>query len=79
MRLRGDEQRLHFVFDDGQLRLDKPPRRRVDCYLSADPVAFLLVFWNRKSRRAAIAQGQLSAWGPKPWLAPRFRSLLLEP
>ncbi|MDQ6837114.1 MAG: hypothetical protein M3137_01900 [Actinomycetota bacterium] len=69
----------HFVFDDGDLRVEKPSARRVDCHLSAHPVAFLLLFWDRQSQWQAIARGQLMAWGRRPWLAARFRSLLNTP
>lgn len=76
---RGSRFQLHFVFHDGTLRVCKPSAGQVDCHLSADPVAFLLVFWNRRSQWPAIAQGQLMAWGRKPWLAARFRSFLATP
>jgi hypothetical protein len=80
VRIRGWSRfHLHFVFDHGALRIETPSARRVDCHLSADPVAFLLVFWNRQSQWSAIAKGQLMAWGRKPWLAPRFRSFLANP
>lgn len=79
LRIRGVDDRLHFRFDDGTLQVYKPSPRRVDCYVLADPAAFLLVFWKRKSQWAAIAQGQLMAWGRKPWLAPRLRGFLLNP
>jgi hypothetical protein len=80
VRIRGGSRlHLHFVFDDGTLRVETPSARRVDCHLSADPVAFLLVFWQRQSQWAAIAKGQLMAWGRKPWLAARFRSFLATP
>jgi len=75
VRIRGGA-RLYFVFDDGELHIEEPSVRRVDCHLSADPVAMLLLAWNRKSQWSAIAKGQLVAWGRKPWLGPRFRSLM---
>jgi uncharacterized protein (TIGR03083 family) len=75
LRIRGGD-RFHFVFDQGILRVETPSARRVDCYISADPVAFLLVVWNRQSQWTAIAQGKLMAWGRKPWLAPRFRTFM---
>lgn len=78
VRIRGGSRFL-FVFDDRALRVKTPSARRVDCHLSADPVAFLLVFWKRRSQWQAIANGQLMAWGRKPWLAPRFRSFLATP
>jgi hypothetical protein len=80
VRIRGGSRlHLYFVFDDGVLRVETPSAVRVDCHLSAEPVAFLLVFWNRRSQWQAIAKGQLMAWGRKPWLAARFRSLLVTP
>jgi hypothetical protein len=78
VRLRGHD-RLHFIFDDGALRVDEANSRPVDCHISADPAAFVMVFWARQSQWNAIAKGQLMAWGRKPWLGPRFRPLLRNP
>lgn len=78
IRLRGRD-RLHFVFDDGSVRIEEPSSRRVDCHISADPVAFFMVYWARQSQWTAIAKGQLTAWGRKPWLGPRFRTLMRNP
>ncbi len=55
------------------------PAEPVDCHLSVHPGAFLLVAWGRRSQWPAIAQGQLLAWGRRPWLATRLRSLLRNP
>ncbi|HVE96037.1 MAG TPA: SCP2 sterol-binding domain-containing protein [Pseudonocardiaceae bacterium] len=78
VRLRGHD-RLHFIFDDGSLRVEEPTSRPVDCHISADPAAFVMVFWARQSQWHAIAKGKLLAWGRKPWLGPRFRPLLRNP
>ena len=78
VRIRGGDS-FHFIFDDGELNVVEPSSRRVDCHISADPVAFLMVFWNRQSQWTAIAQGKLLAWGRKPWLGPRLRSLIRNP
>ncbi len=75
VRLRGGT-RFDFVFDDGALHIQAPAGRRADCHLSVDPVAMLMVGWDRKSQWPAIAKGQFVAWGRKPWLGPRFASLL---
>lgn len=75
LRVRGGG-RYHFVFDDGAVRIEAPSDRRVDCHLSVDAAAMLLVAWDRKSQWPAIAKGQLVAWGRKPWLGPRFRPLI---
>ncbi|MGH3971753.1 MAG: SCP2 sterol-binding domain-containing protein [Pseudonocardiaceae bacterium] len=74
---RGDS--FHFIFDDGSLEIVEPSSRRVDCHISADPVAFLMVFWCRQSQWTAIATGKLMAWGRKPWLGLQFRGLIRNP
>jgi hypothetical protein len=72
-----------FTFDDGTLVIQGPGpgpvSRRVDCHISADPAAFLLVTWGRRSQWPAIGRGQITAWGRKPWLGPRFRTLMRNP
>jgi hypothetical protein len=78
LHLRGDG-RLNWVFDNGSLRIEEPPARRVDCHISADPAAFFMVFWDRQSQWNAITKGQLVAWGRKPWLGLKFRSLIRNP
>ncbi len=78
IRLRGSDSFV-FAFDDGELRVDPEPRPRIDCSLSADPLALLMVAWGRTSQWRAIARGQLVAWGRKPWLGPRLRLLIRNP
>jgi hypothetical protein len=78
IRLRGHD-RLNYIFDDGSLTVEEPSARRVDCHISADPTAFFMVFWQRQNQWNAIAKGQLIAWGRKPWLGLKFRSLLRNP
>ena len=78
IRIRGGDS-FHFIFDDGELTIVEPSSRRVDCHISAEPVAFLKVVWNRQSQWTAIATGKLMAWGRKPWLGPQLRGLLRNP
>ena len=78
LRIRGGD-RFHFVFNDGVLRIEDPSPGKVDCHISADPVALLRVLWNRQSQWSAIAKGKLLAWGRKPWWGPRFRTLIRNP
>jgi hypothetical protein len=78
VRIRGGGRHV-FAFDDGTLTVGAPGSGRVDCHLSADPGALLLVAWGRRSQWAAIASGQLTAWGRKPWLGPRLRTLMRNP
>jgi hypothetical protein len=78
VRIRGGDS-FHFIFDDGELNVVEPSSRRVDCHISADPVAFLRVVWNRQSQWTAIATGKLLTWGRKPWLGPQLRGLIRNP
>jgi hypothetical protein len=78
VRLRGGDN-FYFVFNDGDLTVEEPSSRSVDCHISADPVTMLLVFFARQSQWPAIATGKLMAWGRKPWLGLQFRSLLRNP
>jgi uncharacterized protein (TIGR03083 family) len=78
VRLRG-YRRAAFVFDDGSLRVLPQPVGPVQCHLSADPVAYLLVMYGRSDSMRQVLTGKIVAWGRKPWLGfllPRlFRSI----
>jgi uncharacterized protein (TIGR03083 family) len=52
---------------------------RVDCHVSADPVALLLVAYGRRSQWVPALTGKLLAWGRKPWLGLRLTSYLVTP
>lgn len=58
---------------------DPGPGRRVDCHISVDPVAFLLVASGRTSQVRAIATGGMIAYGRKPWLGPKIAALFVHP
>jgi uncharacterized protein (TIGR03083 family) len=79
IRLRGGGGRVYWIFDDGNLSVEPPSSRPVDCHVSADPAAFLLVAWGRANQWRVIARGQLFAWGRRPWMGPRLRSLMSNP
>lgn len=78
LRIRGGD-RFYFIFNNGVLSVEDSSARTVDCRISADPVAFLLIAWARRSQWPAIATGKLVAWGRKPWLGPKFRGLMRNP
>ncbi len=78
VRIRGGN-RFYFLFDDGSLTIEEPSSRRVDCHISADPVALLMVIWRRQSQWPAIATGRLMAWGRKPWLGFQLSGLVRAP
>jgi uncharacterized protein (TIGR03083 family) len=70
---------VYFVFEDGGVTLEPPSSRPVDCHISADPAAMVLVVWGRHSQWRAISRGQLLAWGRRPWLGVRLRGLIRNP
>ena len=51
----------------------------VDCTITADPVAFLLVGFGRVPQWAPVLRGKLRAGGRRPWRATKFGSLLSNP
>ena len=70
----------HLVrFDDGAVTVGGTGPHRVDCHLSVDPAAMMLVVFGRRSQWHSIARGELVAWGRKPWLGPRFRAVMRNP
>jgi Mycothiol maleylpyruvate isomerase N-terminal domain/SCP-2 sterol transfer family len=66
-------------FTDGALALDAAGSAPVDCVISADPVAFLLVGLGRMTLWQAIALGLLTAGGDRPDLAYGFFDLFDAP
>lgn len=80
LRLRDkDSPRVRLAFDDGTLDVASGPAEPVDCHLSADPTAFLLVMYGRQGPLRPALTGKVVAWGRKPWLAFRMPSLLQRP
>jgi len=75
IRLRG-AGRFCFFFDQGAVTVEAPSSRKVDCHMSADPAALLLVAWGRINQWQAITKGQLMVWGRRPWMGLRLRGLL---
>ncbi|AOR36645.1 sterol-binding protein [Streptomyces fodineus] len=79
IRLRGGET-FGVSLADGAVQVTPgEPAQRADCTILLDPVAFLLIALGRLNPWRAIAQGHVLAWGPRPWLAPRFPTLFTAP
>jgi hypothetical protein len=78
IQLRGGGS-LTISFVDGRYQLAEGISGPVDCELSADPVAFLLVGAGRISRFEAIALGLLSVGGTNPELALGLPDLFVFP
>jgi uncharacterized protein (TIGR03083 family) len=77
LRVRGGT-RIGLSIRDGQLSMDSG-EGRVDCHVSADPVALLLVSYGRQSQWVPALTGKLLAWGRKPWLGLRLTHYLVAP
>jgi hypothetical protein len=65
-------------FDDGRLRFSPSGAGAVDCRLSIDPVAYLLLAFGRVHPLRPMLKGRLPAWGRRPWLAASFPGLFLR-
>ncbi|WP_405910859.1 maleylpyruvate isomerase family mycothiol-dependent enzyme [Streptomyces sp. NBC_00828] len=78
IRLRGGAA-FGVSLGDGAVQVAPTPPKRPDCTILIDPVAFLLIALGRRNPWRAIGQGQVVAWGRKPWLAPRFPTLFTAP
>ena len=70
---------VYVTVSGGKLEISEVTERPIDCRLSVDPVAYLLVGFNRENQYAAIARGQVFAWGRKPWLGLTFGKLFDSP
>jgi uncharacterized protein (TIGR03083 family) len=77
LRVRGGD-RVTIAIDDGHMSVG-PPRRSVDCHVSAEPVALLLVAYGRRTQWIPVLTGKLVAWGRKPWLGLRLVKYLVTP
>jgi hypothetical protein len=80
LRFRGGP-RYRIMVDDGAATVSDAltAAGRPDCWISADPAAFLLVGYGRTGQWAQIARGKLLAGGRKPWLGLAFGQLITGP
>ena len=74
LRFRGGS-RYRLDFDHGRVGIGGAGEK-VDCKISADPVAFLLVGYQRTGQWDQILRGRIMAYGRKPWLGMKFGQLL---
>lgn len=70
--------RMRIAFEDGRAHVE-PADGPADCVIHADPAAFVLVAYGRRSKWWAISRGKLLAGGPRPWRALAFDRLFLRP
>jgi uncharacterized protein (TIGR03083 family) len=72
-------ERFTIRFVDGEYLVEAPDSGPVDCTISADPVAFLLVGAGRMTQWEAIALGVMEVGGDRPDLALSFGDCFLFP
>jgi hypothetical protein len=77
LRMRGGPS-YRMAVDDGKAVVTAAGQR-VDCVITADPVAFLLLGYGRIPQLSPVLRGQLRPGGRKPWLAMKFGTLLYTP
>lgn len=78
LNVRGGDP-ITFRFHGGRLEVNEKDIAPVDCKLSIDPVAFLLVGYGRAGLWPAVFKGQTFAYGRKPWLSLRFQTYVRNP
>jgi putative sterol carrier protein len=79
LRLRGGPRYLIEIVHGKAVTSLSTARSRPDCWISADPQAFLRVGFGRAGQWSQIARGKLVAGGRKPWLATTFAALITGP
>lgn len=72
--VRGGSTRYWHV-EDGQLTVEDSPQAPVDCHISADPMTWLLMSYNRIGPTTPALTGKVLVWGRRPWLALRLGGL----
>ena len=78
IRIRGGP-RFVFRVAGNQAAVELGPGGPVDCRISADPVAFLLVAYGRQAQWRPVLLGRMTAWGRRPWRAFGLKRLLINP
>jgi uncharacterized protein (TIGR03083 family) len=74
LRFRGGP-RYQLRIDDGKAAVTAEGRK-ADCWISADPVAFLLVGYGRVGQWSQVLRGKIISGGRKPWLGLNFGKII---
>jgi hypothetical protein len=78
IRVRGSGS-VFLALDDGEVSLEQPSSRPVDCHISAEAATFFLLLWSRTGQWPAALTGRLALWGRRPWLGIRLPQMLRNP
>lgn len=69
LRIRGGGRAV-LILERGSLSVEpSAPGTRVDCRMSVDPAAFLLLTFHRIGVAASATRGRVLVWGRRPWRA----------
>lgn len=71
IRFRGGST-SYWYFNEGRLTVEDSPTLPVDCRISAEPVTWLLMSYNRIGPIMPVLTGKVRMWGRRPWLANRL-------
>ena len=74
IRLRGGRTSFWY-FEDGRLTIESSQILPVDCHISAEPVTFMLMSYNRIGSTLPALSGKVRVWGRRPWLAMQLQGL----
>jgi hypothetical protein len=77
VRIRGGPRYVVRI-GDGSAQIEATPTAPIDCWISAEPVTFLLVNYQRIGRGRPLVTGKIFAGGRKPWLAARLSRYLSD-
>jgi hypothetical protein len=77
IRIRGGARSVMRI-DDGSAHIEAMPVPAPDCWISAEPVTFLLVNYRRIGAVRPILTGKIIAGGRRPWLAARLSGYLSD-
>lgn len=78
IHIRGGPRFIFHVTGD-EATIEPSGAAQVDCRISADPVAFLLVAYGRQTQWRPVLLGKMTAWGRRPWKAFGLTRLLVNP
>lgn len=79
VRLRGRSRGLGLRCDPERATISDGSPSNAAVHISANPVAWLLIGYGRRSQWWGAATGKVIAWGRKPWLAFRVGRLVVAP
>jgi len=75
--IRGVEK-FAIICDKGKLKIENKLPKKIDCRISATPLAFFLISTGNTSKWKQILTGKFFVFGKKPWLAFQLQTLFIS-